>query len=268
MPYAHLPDVTLYYEEAGDPALPALMLSNSLGTSLAMWDAQLPYWRRDFRVIRYDTRGHGRSSVPPGPYSIAQLGGDCVHLLDALAIERAHFCGLSMGGITGMWLALHYPDRLARLVLSNTAAYIGPPGNWTARAEAVRRDGVAGIAPAVVARWLTPAHATQHPEQVAALVAMLAATPAEGYAANCLAVRDSDLRAHVAAIRAPTLVIAGLQDLPTPPADARYLAVHIAGAAYVELDAAHLSNLERPAAFADAVSAFLRKALSERTATS
>jgi 3-oxoadipate enol-lactonase len=180
-----------------------------------------------------------------------------VHLLDFLGIERAHFCGLSMGGITGMWLALHHPSRIAHLVLSNTAAYIGPPENWTTRADTVRREGMAAIASAVVSRWLTPEHAARHPEQVAALIAMLAATPVDGYAANCIAVRDSDLRKNVAGIRAPTLIIAGLRDMPTPPADARYLCDQIAHASYVELDAAHLSNLEQPEAFAATVIAFL-----------
>jgi 3-oxoadipate enol-lactonase len=210
-----------------------------------------------FRVLRYDTRGHGESSVPPGPYSIAQLAGDMLHLLDYLDIERAHICGLSMGGITAMWFALHYPDRLDRLVLSNTAAWIGPSSNWTDRAAAVERDGVASIAAAVVDRWLTPAYAREHPEQVASLRAMLSATPSAGYAANCLAVRDNDLRAEVSRIGAETLVISGRDDLPTPPRDGRFLVSQIAGARYVELEAAHLSNQELPAQFADAVLDFL-----------
>jgi 3-oxoadipate enol-lactonase len=257
MPYARLPDVTLYYEVDGDPVQPALVLSNSLGTSLEMWDTQLSRLREHFRVVRYDTRGHGRSDVTPGTYSIAQLGSDVVHLLDFLGIARAHFCGLSMGGITGMWIGLHQPSRIERLVLSNTAAYIGPPENWTTRAHTVQREGMAAIASAVVSRWLTPDYAAKHPEQVAALVAMLVATPVDGYAANCIAVRESDLRKNVASIRARTLVIAGLRDIPTPPADAKYLRDQIAHASYVELDAAHLSNQEHPEAFAATVIAFL-----------
>jgi 3-oxoadipate enol-lactonase len=258
MPYAHLPDVTLHYEDEGDPAAPVLVLSNSLGTSVAMWDPQMARLRPHFRIIRYDTRGHGRSSVPAGPYTIAQLGADVAGLLDTLGVERAHFCGLSMGGITGMWLALHAAARIERLVLSNTAAYIGPPDSWTARAATVQRDGVGAIADAVVARWLTPDYAEAHPQQVRALVAMLAATPAEGYAANCLAVRDSDLRAGIDAIRAPTLVIAGTRDLPTPPTDGQWLRARIPGAQYVEFDAAHLSNQQHPEAFAAALIDFLR----------
>ncbi|TFW31338.1 3-oxoadipate enol-lactonase [Massilia horti] len=257
MPFAQLNDVKLRYAVDGDRSRPALVLSNSLGTSLEMWDPQVARLSEHFYVIRYDTRGHGQSEVTPGPYSIAQLGGDVCGLLDHLGIGRAHFCGVSMGGITGMWLALHRPSRVDRLVLSNTAAYIGPHDNWTARAEAVRRDGVASIAPAVVSRWLTPEYALAHPEQVQSLIAMLGATPAEGYAANCIAVRDNDLRKQVSGIRAPTLVIAGSGDLPTPPADAQYLLSEIAHASYVELDAAHLSNQQQPEAFADTVIRFL-----------
>jgi 3-oxoadipate enol-lactonase len=257
VPFAQLNDVKLRYAAEGDPAKPALVLSNSLGTSLEMWDPQAAQLSEHFYVVRYDTRGHGQSEVTPGPYSIAQLGGDVAGLLDCLGLQRAHFCGVSMGGITGMWLALNHPTRVERLVLSNTAAYIGPPENWTTRAETVRRHGVASIAQAVVSRWLTPDYAAAHPGQVQALIAMLSGTPAEGYAANCIAVRDNDLRTKVAGIGAPTLVIAGTGDLPTPPADAQYLLSQIPHARYVEFDAGHLSNQQHPQAFADAVIRFL-----------
>lgn len=257
MPFADLSDVRLHFRLDGDESLPVLVLSNSLGTNFNMWDPQIAAFSQRIRVLRYDTRGHGQSSVTNGPYSIAQLAGDVVALLDHLGIARAHFCGLSMGGITGMWLALHHADRLHKLVLCNTAAYIGPPENWTNRAAAVTRDGVTSIAAAVVDKWLTPEFAAQHPEQVAMLRAMLSATDSTGYAANCLAVRDSDLRREIAGIRVPTLVIAGSGDIPTPPADGRYLAQTIPGAAYVELDGAHLSNLQQTDAFSAAVLDFL-----------
>lgn len=253
MQFAQLIDVKLHYAVDGDRTRPALVMSNSLGTSLEMWDPQVARLAEHFYVIRYDTRGHGQSEVTPGPYSIPQLGTDVIGLLDELGVGHAHFCGLSMGGITGMWLALHHPDRIARLVLANTAAYIGPPDNWTTRAQAVQRDGVVSIAPAVVSRWLTPDYAQAHPEQLQALIAMLNATNAQGYAANCIAVRDSDLRGEVRGIRAPTLVIAGSSDMPTPPADAQYLHSQIGDSGYVEFDAAHLSNQQQPEAFADAV---------------
>jgi len=257
MPFAELSDVTLHYRLDGDESLPVLMLSNSLGTSFEMWQPQIAPLTQHYRVLRYDTRGHGQSSVTEGPYSIAQLGGDVIALLDYLKLSRVHFCGLSMGGITGMWLGLHHADRLNKLILCNTAAYIGPPENWTNRAAAVQCDGVASIAAAVVDKWLTPDFAAQQPELVQHLRAMLGATDARGYAANCLAVRDSDLREQIQRIVTPTLVIAGSGDIPTPPADGRYLADTIPGAQYVELYAAHLSNLQQVDGFTQAVLKFL-----------
>ena len=257
MPFAELADVKLHYRFDGDESLPVLVLSNSLGTSLDMWQPQIAALTQRFRVLRYDTRGHGQSSVTEGPYSIAQLGGDVIALLDHLGLQRVHFCGLSMGGITGMWLGVHHGDRLNKLILCNTAAYIGPPENWTNRAAAVERDGVASIAAAVVDKWLTPDFAAQQAELVQTLRAMLGATDARGYAANCRAVRDSDLRNDVQRIATPTLVIAGTGDIPTPPADGRYLAENIPGAKYVELYAAHLSNLQQVEGFNQAVLEFL-----------
>lgn len=257
MPYAELSQVKLYYTMEGDESKPVLVLSNSLGTSMDMWRPQLERFTKDFRVLRYDTRGHGKSEVVPGPYTVAQLGGDVVALLDHLNIHQAHFCGLSMGGITGMWLGVHYPNRLDRLILSNTAAYIGPPENWTNRIQAVEKNGIASIAPAVVARWLTAEFATTHPAVAAELLAMLSSTPAAGYTAACIAVRDADLRDEVENIVAPTLVISGTFDLPTPPGDGHYLQQVIPDARYVELAAAHLSNQEQIRSFTDAVLAFL-----------
>ncbi|KAA0180770.1 3-oxoadipate enol-lactonase [Cupriavidus cauae] len=257
MPFADLSDVRLHYQLDGDPSLPVLVLSNSLGTNFDMWQPQIAAFTQHFHVLRYDTRGHGRSSVPAGPYTVAQLGGDVIALLDTLQIERAHFCGLSMGGITGMWLGLNHAARLNKLVLCNTAAYIGPPENWTNRAAAVERDGVGSIAAAVVDRWLTPDFAAAHPERVQQLRAMLSATDAAGYAANCRAIRDNDLRADIHRIAVPTLVIAGSGDIPTPPSDGRYMAETIPGASYVELEAAHLSNLQQVERFTQAVVDFL-----------
>jgi 3-oxoadipate enol-lactonase len=249
--------VTINYRLDGPAGAPVLLFSNSLGASLEMWDPQARALGDAFQVLRYDTRGHGKSSVPPAPYTVAQLGGDVVNLLDHLGVESAHLCGLSMGGITAMWVAIHHPERIGRLVLSNTAAWIGTHAGWTERAAAVERAGVASIASAVVARWLTPAYAAAHPEQVAALESMLGATPLAGYVANCLAVRDSDLRAEVGRIRAPTLVVSASGDVPTPPADGRFLAEHIPGARYVELSAAHLANLELPEQYAALLREFL-----------
>lgn len=256
MPFADLADTRIHFRLDGAPGKPVLVLSNSLGTNLEMWAPQIEALSERFHVLRYDTRGHGQSDVTPGPYSMAMLAADVIGLLDQLNIGRAHFCGLSMGGITGMQLALAYPERIERLVLCNTAAWIGPPENWTARVEKVRAEGMEAIADAVVAKWLTPEFAQANP-LVTQLREMLLATAPEGYAANCCAVRDSDLRGKIAQIKAPTLVIGGSGDIPTPPSDSAYLVASIPGAKYVELEAAHISNLQQPQRFTQALLDFL-----------
>jgi 3-oxoadipate enol-lactonase len=256
MAFADLNGARLHYRVDGSPSKPALLLSNSLGASLDMWEPQVEALARHFHLVRYDTRGHGQSEVTPGPYTIAQLGEDAVALLDRLGIERAHFAGVSMGGLTGQWIALNRPDRLLRLALCNTAAYIGPPENWTGRAEKVRAEGVGSIADAVVSRWLSADYAAAKPELFARLRAGLAATAAGGYAAACLAVRDADFRGMLAGIDVRTLVVAGTHDLPTPPADGRFLADNIPNSEYVELSGAHLSNLEDVQRYNDALIIF------------
>lgn len=260
MPFAELDAVRLHYSLEGDAGRPVLVLSNSLGASIDMWAPQRERWLREFRLLRYDTRGHGQSSVPSGPYRFDQLAQDVVGLLDRLGIERVHFCGLSMGGVTGQWLALHHASRIDRLVLANTAAYLGPPENWQTRAGTVERDGMAALVDAVVARWLTPACAAEHPDRLATLKAMLMKTPPAGYAANCRALAANDLRGEVAAIRHPTLVISGNSDAATTTADAEFLLARIPGARGVRFDAAHLSNWEQVDSFSAAVSDFLLQA--------
>jgi 3-oxoadipate enol-lactonase len=249
--------VKLHYEIEGREDAPVLVLSNSLGTSLEMWAPQMPALLQRFRVLRHDCRGHGKSDVPAGPYSIAQLGGDVLALMDHLGIQRAHFCGLSMGGMIGMWLGTHHGDRLHRLVLCNTAAKIGTPDLWNARIDKVRAEGMQAITAGVIDRWFTPGYQQSSPQQVGIVRGMLLATDPEGYAANCAAVRDMDQRSEIAAIRVPTLVISGSHDLATPPADGRAAADAIPGARYVELDAAHLSNWEQPEQFTAALVDFL-----------
>lgn len=241
----------------GSPAAPVLLLSNSLGTNLAMWDAQIPEFARHFRVLRYDSRGHGASAVTPGPYSIAQLTGDALALLDAFDIERACFCGLSMGGVVGIWLGAHAPERIDRLILCNTSPKIGTPELWNARIDAVRRGGVAAIADAVLERWFTARFREHEPRTVAWMRAMLSSTPSDGYIASCAALRDMDQREALPAIRRPTLVIAGTHDITTPAAEGRRMAERIQGARYVELDAVHISNVEAPAPFTRSVLDFL-----------
>jgi len=264
MPFIEANGARIYYRFDGqEGALPAsaapgvLVLSNSLGTDGGMWDPQMPDFTKRFRVLRYDTRGHGQSAVTPGPYSIDQLARDVIGLLDGLALKRVNFCGLSMGGMVGIWLGANAPERIDKLVLCNTAALIGPPQLWNARIENVRKGGMEAIAPAVIERWFTPAFRARAPEAVEPVRRMLIATPPEGYSAACAAVRDMDQRDALARIRAPTLVIAGTQDAATPPEDGRFIAEKVKDARYVELNAAHLSNIEARERFTTEVMGFL-----------
>jgi 3-oxoadipate enol-lactonase len=241
----------------GPAGAPVLVLSNSLGTNLEMWQAPLPALTARFRVLRYDQRGHGGSAVTPGAYSIETLGRDVLGLLDALAIPRAHFCGLSMGGATGMWLAANAPERIDRLVLANTAAKFGTPEAWNARIDTVRKGGTVAIADAVLERWFTRAFQARAPDRVARMREMLVATPAEGYIGCCAAIRDVDLRSAIGGVTRPTLVIVGTHDVATPPAEGRAVAERIRGARVVELDAAHISSVEAGERFGAELISFL-----------
>jgi 3-oxoadipate enol-lactonase len=234
-----------------------LVLSNSLGADLSMWKAQVEPFARRFRVLRYDTRGHGASAATAGPYNFDQLGGDVLALLDSLSVEHASFCGLSMGGATGMWLALHAPERFTKVVLCNTAARFGTPDLWNARIETARKDGLAALADTAMERWFSAAFRASAAQVVHTTRAAFVTTNAAGYIACCEAIRDVDLRESIAGIRLPTLVIAGAQDPATPPEAGRFIAERIPGARYVELDAAHLSNIERAEEFTDTVLKFL-----------
>jgi 3-oxoadipate enol-lactonase len=236
---------------------PPLLLSNSLGTTFHMWDAQMPALTAAFRVIRYDSRGHGQSDAPAGDYSIARLAADALAVLDSLHIETAAFVGLSKGGMVGQWLGAHAPQRLTRLVLANTAAWMGPAQAWQARIDTVMTDGMGAVTEAVLERWFTPGFGNQAPEAVAPVRDMLLATAPQGYAGCCAAIRDMDQRDSLSAIRVPTLVIGGLHDPATPPAKAEEIAAGVSGARLVMLDAAHLSNIEQPQAFTAALLEFL-----------
>lgn len=260
MTAVQLADGELNYLLEGPAQAPVLVLSNSLGTDLHMWDAQMAAFTEHFRVLRYDTRGHGQSLVTEGPYSIEQNGRDVLALLDALNIERAFFCGLSMGGLIGQWLAINAPQRLQRVVLCNTAAKIGNPDVWNPRIETVLRDGAAAmlaLRDGSIARWFTPAFAAAQPSQVETIVGMLAQTSPQGYAANCAAVRDADFREQLASISLPILVVCGTEDAVTTPVDGRFMVDSIRGAELVELHAAHLSNVEAGALLSSHVLDFL-----------
>jgi 3-oxoadipate enol-lactonase len=258
MPFAEVAELkTNYALTAGES--PVLMLSNSLGTDFSMWDPQMEELQRRFRILRYDTRGHGKSSVPPGDYTIDQLGRDVLGLLDSLRLNRVHFCGLSMGGAIGIWLGIHAPNRLHRLVISNTAARIGTPDGWNARIATVRKDGMTPVAAAVVERWFTPEFRASSPEPVARMQNMLENSPPEGYASCCAAIRDMDQREEIARIKIPTLVIYGGRDPVIPIPDAEFLAERITGAENLNLPAAHLANIEQAGAFTEAVGNFLAR---------
>jgi len=238
---------------------PWLVLSNSLGADLDMWDPQVVAFSRDFRLLRYDTRGQGGSAVPPGPYTIEQLGTDVIGLLDLLGIERADFCGLSMGGATGMWLGAHAPSRLDRLVLCNTTPWLGPPDVLDARIATVRREGMPALVDGILERWFTPDARLRNRIAVERIRRSLLETPVAGYVACCEALRDMDQRAGLVRIAAPTLVIAGTFDPAPTPAAAREWAATIPNARCMELPAAHLSNVGAAAQFNEEVLAFLTR---------
>ena len=249
MPYADVGDLRIHYVLEGPASAPPLVLAHALGTGLSLWDPQARALAGSYRVLRYDARGHGRTSVTEGPYAIAQLARDAIGLMDALTLGAVHFCGLSLGGLVGMWLAAHAPARVRTLALCNTAAQIGTTEAWNARIGAVQAGGMAAVRDTALERWFRPGFGVRAPETLASARAMLEETPAQGYAGCCADIRDGDQAHGLAAIAAPTLVIAGRDDPATPPADGRRLAGAIAGARYVELEAAHLSNLEDPDSF-------------------
>jgi 3-oxoadipate enol-lactonase len=245
--------VKLAYRFDGDPAAPVLMLAGSLGSTLAMWEPQLPLAER-FRLLRYDHPGHGGSPQAVGPLTIDDLGGGVVALLDELELERVSFCGVSLGGMVAMWLASRAPDRVERVVLCCTAARLGPPEFWEERAELVRRDGMAAVADTVVGRWFTPRFHETRASEVDRFRTMLLRTDPEGYARCCEAIRDLDLRDDVPAIVAPTVVIAGAEDPSTPVEHAEAIVRGIAGSRLLVIpDAAHLANVEQAGAVNDAV---------------
>lgn len=239
----------MHYQIDGQHGKPWLMFSNSLGTDLSMWDAQADYFKDDFRILRYDTRGHGGSAPQPGAATLGQLGQDVLSLLDTLDIERVHFCGLSMGGAIAQWLGIHAPQRLDKLVIANSAPRIGTPQGWQDRALQVRTAGLDAVADGAAGRWFTPDFIEREPERVAALVAGLRKGSPEGYANCCDALAEADLRADISAITTPTLLIAGAADPVTTVADAQSMHAQIKGSQLVTLPASHISNIEAEQAF-------------------
>ncbi len=247
--------VDVYHELSGPTDGPVVLLANSLGSTLRMWDRQVGHLvEAGFRVVRYDHRGHGRSPVPPGPYTLDDLGEDVVALLDRLSVQRASVVGLSMGGMVAMWLGQHEPERVERLVLCCTSAAMRPASMWDERIQAVTVGGTQAVADGVTERWLTPRTREQQPDLARWLHDMVTAAPADGYAACCAAIRDMHLLDGLASITAPTLVISGDADPATPPEHGHRIAEAIPGSRFeVVPDVAHLGNLEKPARFAELI---------------
>ncbi len=249
--------VEVDYTEDGPAGAPVVVLSHSLGATRGMWDPQVPVLAERYRVISYDTRGHGASPAPAGPYSLDDLVDDLVALLDRVGARRAHVVGLSLGGMTAMRLAAREPDRVGRMVLLCTSAKVDPQP-FLDRAAAVRVHGTGSVAAAVVGRWLTPSYAAEHPDLVARLEAMVAAADDEGYAACCEVVAGMDVRGDLGRIAAPTLVVSGADDLALPPEHQRLIADGIPGARLLTVTpGAHVANLEQPLEVAGAILAHL-----------
>jgi 3-oxoadipate enol-lactonase len=260
MPIVDADGCPIHVEIEGPQGAPILMLSNSLGTTLHMWDPQFPRFTERFRVVRFDRRGHGRSGVPPGPYNMDRLGRDVLAIMDSLRIDRASWCGLSMGGMEGMWLGANAANRFERLVLANTSSYFADKAAWNERLRLVREKGLPAFAAANMERWFTKDFRERAPQTIAWMQEMFSATPLEGYIACGEGVRDMDHRDILARIRIPTLVIIGRHDPATTPEAGEFVRSHIPGAESALLDAAHLSNIEQPSAFTNAVLQFLSRA--------
>ncbi len=258
MPVIQSNGVAIDAEISGPAGAPVLMLSNSLGTTRHMWDPQMAAFNEKFRVLRYDRRGHGKSGVPKGPYTMEMLGRDALAVLDGLGIDKAHWLGLSMGGMEGMWLGANAGNRFDRIILSNTSTYYADKTMWHNRMDGVSKAGsVAGIADMVINAWLTPEFQKAHPDVTARMKEMMISTPVEGYLGCCAAVRDMDHREIIKAIKNPTLIIAGSKDPATNVAAAEFIQENIKGSKLMVVEAAHIANVEVPEAYAKIVLNFL-----------
>lgn len=252
-----LGDIAFNVSVEGDEGAPALLIAHSLGSDLSQWEPQMPSLTRRFRVIRYDSRGHGLSEPTPGPYSVEQLGRDALAILDTLKVKKAHFMGLSLGGAVGMWLMINAPERIDRAILANTNACFGHPDVWNARIKQALAEGLDAMAPGTMDRWFTRDFQERAPAQVDAIAARFRSTSAEAYAATAAALRDADQREAIRGIKNRVLVIVGTQDAATPPTAGGLIAEHIPGSRLVALDAAHLSNIEAANEFTRAIVSFL-----------
>jgi 3-oxoadipate enol-lactonase len=259
MPFANAKDgCQLYYEVAGAANAPVLMLCNSLGTNLHMWDEQAGEWGKHFRLLRYDRRGHGKSGVPKGPYNMEMLGRDALAVADAAGAKTFNWCGLSMGGMVGQWLGANARERVQKVVLSNTHYYYADKQPWHDRMKFAQDNGLAKLSGPQMERWFTKEFRECSPQAVTKVVEMFTATKLDGFLGCCAAVRDMDFRVSTPTITAPTMVIVGSKDPATLPEYGQEIQKMIKGAKIVSLEAAHLSNIEQPKAYADAVLSFLK----------
>jgi 3-oxoadipate enol-lactonase len=260
MPLLKPANHSLNYRIDGDTGKkPWLMFCNSLGTDLHMWDRQADALSGDFRILRYDRRGHGLSTTPPPPFTIADLGNDVIALLDALGIETTHFCGLSIGGLTGQWLALHAGARLDRLVVCATAAKIGTGESWSARIEAVSKEGLQPLAAATAERWFSPAFRAGEPGVVEGVLDSFAATSIPGYIGCCAVLADADLRGELGRIETPLLAVSGADDPVCPPANLEAIATAVGNGQHVSLPGRHIVSIESTQTFIEVVRSFLSR---------
>lgn len=258
MPIFQNKDVSLNYQTFGEKSKPALIFSNSLGTNYTMWQAQIDALKDDFFIICYDTRGHGQSSAPSHAYTIDELGGDVVALLDFLGVEKANFCGISMGGLTGIWLAIHAPHKFHKIIVSNTSAKIGNKEAWQDRANSVRENGLQAIANTAPSRWFTDEFIAQHPNTVKKLSDDLAKGDKDGYANCCEALAVADLRDELKNAQVPMLVIAGEKDPVTTVTDGEFIVANTPNASLATINASHIANVEQSNRFCELILTWLK----------
>ncbi|WFF38484.1 3-oxoadipate enol-lactonase [Moraxella nasibovis] len=258
MPIFQNKDVSLNYQTFGEKSKPALIFSNSLGTNYTMWQAQIDALKDDFFIICYDTRGHGQSSTPNHAYTIDELGGDVVALLDFLGVEKANFCGISMGGLTGIWLAIHAPHKFNKIIVSNTAAKIGNKEAWQDRANSVRENGLQAIANTAPSRWFTDEFIAKHPDAVKKLSDDLAKGDKDGYANCCEALAVADLRDELKNAQVSMLVIAGENDPVTTVTDGEFIVANAPNASLATINASHIANVEQSNRFCELILTWLK----------
>lgn len=257
MPSVSSSGASISYDVHGPAGAPALLFLNSIGSTRALWDRQRHVFGHAYRVIQYDARGHGQSSVPPGPYTVADLGRDALAIVDAESLATAHVCGLSLGGITALWIAVHAPARVRSLVMANSGARIGSVEFWDARMALVRERGMAAVADIAIPNWFTEGFRAREPETVQRFRDDIESTAPDGYLDCCAAMREEDLRDSLPSVRCPVLAIAGAVDRSTPPELLQFVHQRLPRSRLVTLDAAHISNVEQEAAFNAALSTFL-----------